>query len=94
MRIAKFLASRLATYVLVVWIGVTIVFFAPRLVPSDPVEAMIGRMTSQAVAMQPEQVAAIRKSLRISFGLQGSVFSQYLSFLKRVQENERADPGS
>lgn len=84
MRFAKFLASRLLTYVLVVWIGITIVFFVPRLVPSDPVEAMVGRMTAQATFMQSEQVTAMRNSLRESFGLQGTLAEQYVAFLRRV----------
>ena len=64
MSFVKFLVSRLATFVLVVWIGITAVFFVPRLVPSDPVEAMVARMTAQATYMQPEQVIAMRNSLR------------------------------
>ena len=35
MRFARFLVSRLITYVLVIVIGMTIVFFVPRFLPSD-----------------------------------------------------------
>src|ERR1700694_1448952 len=84
MRFAKFLASRLVTYFLVVWIGITIVFFVPRFVPSDPVETMVGRMAAQATFMQPEQVIAMQNSLRELFGLKGTLGEQYLAFMKRI----------
>ncbi len=84
MHFVKFLATRLITYVLVLWIGITAVFFVPRLVPSDPIESMVARMSAQATYMQPEQVIAMRNSLRESFGLQGTLGEQYVGFLKRV----------
>ena len=54
MKFGKFLLSRIATFLLVIFIGVTTVFFVPRLMPNDPVEAMIGQMTSNAGSMSPE----------------------------------------
>lgn len=84
MRLVGFLASRLLTYLLVIWIGVTIVFFVPRFAPSDPVEAMLGRITSQSTFMDPQQIDAMRASLQESFGLRGTLGEQYLKFLSRV----------
>jgi peptide/nickel transport system permease protein len=72
------------TYLLVIWIGITVVFFVPRFVPADPVAAMLGRIMGQASFMQPEQVQALRNSLAESFGLQGTLLEQYTHFLRRV----------
>ncbi len=84
MRFAGFLLSRILTYILVVWIGITTVFFVPRFMPGDPVEAMLGRVMSQGAFMEPEQVEALRQSLSASFGLEGTLWQQYLGFLSRV----------
>ncbi|MFC5452911.1 ABC transporter permease [Paenibacillus aestuarii] len=80
----KFLLSRVVTFLLVVFIGITTVFFVPRFLPSDPVEAMIGQMTSKSAFMDPKAVATLRETLNQSFGLEGSAFEQYLGFFKRV----------
>lgn len=84
MKFAKFLLSRIATFILVIFIGVTTVFFVPRFMPTDPVEAMLGRMMSSSSTMSPEAVEQIRESLNSMFGLEGSLLEQYADFVKRV----------
>ncbi|MBD2869038.1 ABC transporter permease [Paenibacillus arenilitoris] len=80
----KFLLTRLLTFILVVFIGITTVFFVPRFMPSDPVEAMIGKMTANQAFMEPEAIVTLRETLNESFGLEGSVLQQYFGFVKRV----------
>jgi peptide/nickel transport system permease protein len=84
MRFLTFLLSRLVTYVLVVWIGVTMVFLVPRFLPSSPVEAMLAKVASQGQYMEASQVEALRTSLMETFGLRGTLFQQYTGFFKRV----------
>lgn len=84
MHFLRFLASRLITYFLVIWIGITIVFFVPRFLPSNPVESMLGRIMSQGAYMQPEQVEAMRTTLTQAFGLEGTLLEQYSGFMQRV----------
>lgn len=84
MKFAKFLMSRIVTFILVIFIGVTTVFFVPRFMPTSPVEAMIGRMMSNSGTVSPEAVEQIRESLNSMFGLEGSIIEQYGDFLKRV----------
>ncbi len=84
MRFVGFLIARTLTFVVVIWIGVTTVFFIPRMLPSNPVDAMMGRITSQGAFMTPEAMQAIRSSLTDLFGLKGSTWDQYLHFLGRV----------
>lgn len=84
MNFLKFLIGRLTTFVMVIFIGVTTVFIVPRLLPTDPVEAMIGRMMSRSGTMDPAAVESIRQSLNAAYGLEGSLWEQYVSFLHRV----------
>ena len=83
-RYARFLAGRLASYLAVGLFGITFIFVIPRLMPVNPVEAMLGRMMSQGAYMQQEQVTALRESLSDAFGLNGTILEQYLGFLRRI----------
>ncbi len=69
---------------LVIWVGVTFVFLIPRMFPSDPVEAMLSKLTALSASMQPEQVEAMREQLQISFGLTGTLWEQYVNFIKNA----------
>jgi peptide/nickel transport system permease protein len=84
MGLLAYLGSRLLLYAGVILFGVTFVFFVPRALPTDPVEAMIGKVTSQGQYMEQAQVDALRASLTDAFGLSGSLGGQYWRFLKRV----------
>lgn len=77
----KYFGLRLLTWALTILIGVTFIFFIPRMFPSDPVESMIGQIQSRSGQMDPVQMEALRSSLRVQFGLEGSLIDQYLSFL-------------
>lgn len=85
MGLLKYIAGRIGIYLVVLLIGITIVFFVPRLMPADPVEGYIGRMQNQAgQTMSGEDVEELRASLKELYGLQGSLPSQYVGFVKRV----------
>jgi peptide/nickel transport system permease protein len=84
MRFLSFFVARTITFFLVVWIGVTTVFFIPRLLPTNPVDAMMGRISAQGAFMTPEASQAMRASLTDLFGLKGSIITQYVHFLNRV----------
>lgn len=84
MQLAAFLAGRLASYVLVVLSGMTIIFFVPRFLPTDPVETLLARMLANSDAMGAEAVDAMRRSLSDAFGLAGTLPEQYGRFMLRV----------
>lgn len=84
MKFLKFLASRLLTYIFVILLGMTIVFFIPRFMPSDPVEAMLGQMMSKSSTMDAATVDAMRHTLNENFGLEGTLGEQYVGYMKRV----------
>ena len=81
---ARYLVSRLVGYIGVILFGVSFIFFLPRFLPSDPVEAMLGKIMSQGQYMEESQVNALRSSLTDAFGLSGSLIEQYGRFMKRV----------
>ena len=81
MKFWKYLGQRVLTWALTILIGVTFIFFIPRMFPSDPVENMIGQMQARSGQMDPVAKDALRTSLRVQFGLEGSLWSQYISFL-------------
>ncbi len=84
MKFLKFLGSRLVTYLFVIALGMTAVFFIPRFMPSDPVEAMLGQMISKSNSMEPAAIDAMRQVLNENFGLGGSLMEQYTGYMKRV----------
>ncbi|KAB0267238.1 ABC transporter permease [Microvirga brassicacearum] len=69
-----YLAHRLLSSFVVILGAATIIFVAIRAVPGDPAIVMLGPSAT------PEQIAALRSS----YGLDQSVFSQYLQFLIRM----------
>ena len=81
MKFSKYFALRVLTWAFTIWIGVTFIFFIPRMFPSDPVESMIGQIQSRSGQMDPVQLESLRRSLRVQFGLEGSLLEQYGTFL-------------
>ena len=81
MKFRTFFLQRLLAWALTIWIGVTFIFFIPRMFPSDPVENMIAQMQSRSGNMDPAEMEALRSQLRVQFGLEGSLLQQYGSFL-------------
>jgi peptide/nickel transport system permease protein len=75
-----YVIRRLGMYVLTVWLGSTIIFIIPRMVPGDPVSAMVTRM-SQASG-RVSNSAEIINAWRARFGLDAPMPIQYLNFLK------------
>jgi peptide/nickel transport system permease protein len=82
-----YLLGRLGQFVLVVFIGINIAFIVTHATPIDPVEQSIAAAT-QFGSTNPEAVAMMRQSLRELYGLQGSLWDQYLVFWKRVSAGD------
>jgi len=85
MALLKYSATRIVTYLIVLFIGITITFFLPRLMPSDPISGYIARLQSQAgQKMDPVAVEELRASLEQLYGLDGTLTSQYVAYLGRI----------
>ena len=80
-RTTRWLLTRLAGSVFVLWAVATLTFFAIRLIPGDPAEAVLGGPGSQASEETLEQV-------RQDYGLDQPLLAQYLSALGRVASGD------
>ncbi len=61
----KYYIPRLIQYFTVVFIGLTLVFVIPRLLPSNPVESQLSRMMAQGQYLDPAAVEQIREGFRV-----------------------------
>lgn len=82
--VRRYLIPRLLQYVLVTWLGITVVFIIPRLLPSDPIESMIATLQAQGSLRDPEAIKQMVDTLRDMYGLEKSLPEQYISFWKRL----------
>lgn len=80
----RYLIPRLVQYVLIIWLGITIVFLIPRLTPNDPVMAMVAMMRARGATLEPGAVDEIIADLTEMYGLQGSWLDQYWAFWGRL----------
>jgi peptide/nickel transport system permease protein len=80
----RYLIPRLIQYVLVIWLGITVVFLIPRLTPSDPIMAMIGMMRARGSTLEPGAMDGIIHDLTELYGLEGSWLDQYWAFWGRL----------
>ncbi|HEV6953953.1 MAG TPA: ABC transporter permease [Promicromonospora sp.] len=68
---------RVGGVVFVLWAAATVTFFALRLIPGDPAEAILGGPGSQA---GPEALEQVRRE----YGLDRPLVAQYLAYLGRL----------
>jgi len=80
----RYLIPRLIQYALVIWLGITVVFFIPRLTPNDPIMRMIGEMRARGSYMEPSAMDGIIRDLTEMYGLKGSWLDQYGAFWNRL----------
>jgi peptide/nickel transport system permease protein len=79
----RYFARRIAFYLFTAWAAVTINFFIPRLIPGDPVSALVNGMRGQ---INSDQIA----SLTVLFGLdkQQGLWSQYWQYLGQLAHGD------
>jgi len=82
--VKRYLIPRLIQYVLVIWLGITIVFLIPRLTPNDPVMRMIGELRGRGSTLEPGSMDGIIADLTEMYGLEGSWLDQYWAFWGRL----------
>jgi peptide/nickel transport system permease protein len=80
----RYLIPRLIQYVLVIWLGITVVFLIPRLTPNDPVMRMIDQMQARGTLLEPGAMDGIIRDLTEMYGLGGSWLDQYWAFWGRL----------
>ena len=80
----RYITLRVLQCLMVIFVGITVTFMIPRFTPVDPVESAITRMTMFGQNTHPEAVEAMRASLATMYGLEGTIFEQYISFWGRL----------
>ncbi|MFI5359419.1 MAG: ABC transporter permease [Halanaerobiales bacterium] len=84
MFVRRYLIPRLLQYFLVIFLGITIVFFIPRFAPTNPVQRTIAELRSRGTYLNPADVEKMVEDLTRLYGLEGSWFEQYIDFWKRL----------
>ncbi len=86
--IKSYALPRLIQWAVVIFIGTTVTFTIPRLLPTDPVEQTLRRVSTSMT--DPRAVETFRNALQDLYGLNGTPLEQYGRFWARLV---RADLG-
>jgi len=78
-----YLLRKLLILLLTLWVAVTLNFVLPRLVPGDPVGAMMARYQGK---LDPSAVEALK--LAYGLGDQGGLFGQYMTYLGKMLQGD------
>jgi len=84
MFIRRYLIPRLIQYVLVIFLGITVVFIIPRMLPNDPVMRTIQELRARGSSLEPGSMDKIIADLTEMYGLGGSPLEQYGAFWQRL----------
>ena len=74
-----YLLKRVGLFLLVVWLGVTINFFLPRLAPGDPIQEYLGQLAQQGMFVG-DPSAGFVEEYRAKFGLDKPMWQQYINY--------------
>jgi peptide/nickel transport system permease protein len=74
----KFLLRQIGLYLAAAWASLTLNFFLPRMMPGDPVTALIGRMHGR---LNPGEIEAIRQAYGFT---NGPLLDQYMHYLSHA----------
>ena len=80
----RYLLPRIVQYLVVIFIGGTLVFIIPRLMPVDPVQQTLQRITIQGAFLDPRAIEQIRETLLELYGIKGSLMEQYFALWRRL----------
>jgi peptide/nickel transport system permease protein len=82
-RLKEYILPRIVQWLVVIFIGGTVTFLIPRLSPINPVDQMMGRITTFQT-MNPDAAQMMRATLEDLYGLKGSFIDQYVAYWKRM----------
>lgn len=75
----EYVLRRFGMFLITVWLGTSIIFFVPRLVPGDPVQAMVGRLMQEGADVA--NADQIIEAWQVRFGLDKPLMVQYFLYL-------------
>jgi len=80
----RYLVKRTVTYLLTLFIVITITFFLFRLIPANPIAAFVGQLEAQGRYAEAEKAQQVIEEYKKMFGLDKDLFTQYVSFLREL----------
>lgn len=86
--VRRYLIPRLIQYILVVFVGITAVFFIPRAMPADPVQRTISQLQARGSTVDIATIEDTIADLTELYGLGGSTSEQYWSFWRRLFQGD------
>ncbi|MGQ9629770.1 MAG: ABC transporter permease [bacterium] len=78
---ARYFAERSVIFIVSIFLSVTIVFVVPRLVPGDPLGAVLLKLSAVGGSLGAQELVEGYKRL---FGLDKNIFVQYVSYIREV----------
>jgi len=75
----RLVGRRLALYALTFWVAITVNFLLPHLMPGNPIQTMIGKLTG---TVTPAEIRSIR--LAFGGGVDKSLLSQYFTYIGQL----------
>ena len=79
-----YVIRRLLIFLLVIWVGMTLIFFLPKMVPGrDPIMERMMMLVAQG-GIQPDAVKAMVDAYRAQFGLDQPLMLQYLRYMRNM----------
>ncbi len=75
---------RVLQFLTVVFVGITLVFIVIRMLPVDPVAQVINTFAMFGATIDPAATEQLTQTLRELYGLEGTIYEQYLAFWGRL----------
>lgn len=85
--VRSYVVPRLIQWVVVVFVGVTVTFIIPRLLPINPVEETLQNVSATSFT-DPRAVADFKNAIEELYGLQGTPLEQYEHFWLRLARGD------
>ena len=80
----RYLISRILFFIVVVWAGVTLIFFLPRLAPNrDPIRERLGMMMAMG-GVNSADIEVMAKAYEAKFGLDQPLWRQYINYMGNI----------
>ncbi len=80
----RYILRRIGIFFLTIWAALTLSFFFIRLIPGDPIRALLLQLERQGQYGGIDASESVASYYRTQFGLDGSLLEQYLRYMQRL----------
>jgi peptide/nickel transport system permease protein len=82
--VRRYLIPRIFQWLAVTVLGITLIFFLPRLMPVGPVEKAVAQIEARGAYQDPKAAEETVQALKEMYGLDKGLFEQYIAFWRRL----------